>query len=82
MTPGPTPAPLLTAAEIAESRPAYVVVVKTQSDRRVRRLFLSLASAEKAARRAQARGSAVSLELMRLVPYTVGAELHGAGDAR
>lgn len=69
--------PRLNAAEIAQSRPLYLVVVKTTTDRRLRRVYLSLASAEKAAHRAQARGNAVTLELHRLVPYTVGAEHHG-----
>lgn len=73
-------APRLSPAEIAESRPLYLVVIKTVTDRRVRRTFLSLAAAEKAARRAQARGQAVTLELHRLVPYTVGAELHSLED--
>lgn len=71
--------PHLSAAEIALSRPMYLLIVKTQTDRVLRRPYLSLPAAEKAAKRAQARGSAVTLELHRVVPYTVGAELHGLG---
>lgn len=71
------PVPHLTAVEIAESRPLYLLVVKTPAERVMRRTYLSLPAAEKAVRRAQARGSAVTLELHRLVPYTVGRELHG-----
>lgn len=71
------PLPHLTAADIALSRPLYLLVVKTPSERVMRRTYLSLPAAEKAVRRAQARGSAATLELHRLVPYTVGADLHG-----
>ncbi|OFT58148.1 hypothetical protein HMPREF3159_07945 [Brachybacterium sp. HMSC06H03] len=77
---GPAPIPHLTAAQIAESRPLYLLIVKTPSDRLMRRTFLSLPAAEKAVRRAQERGSAATLELHRVVPYTVGRELHGPED--
>lgn len=73
--------PHLTAAQIAESRPLYLLIVKTPTDRLTRRTYLSLPAAEKACRRAQARGSAATLELHRVVPYTVGAELHEAVSA-
>jgi hypothetical protein len=66
--------PHLTAADIAAARPLYLLVVKTQADRVLRRTYLSLAAAEQAVKRAQARGQAVTLELHRLVPYTTGAE--------
>ena len=69
--------PHLTAAEREASRPLYLLIVKTPSERITRRCYLSLHAAEKACRRAQARGSAASLEMHRVVPYTVGAELHG-----
>lgn len=72
--------PHLTAAEIAESRPLYLLIVKTPADRLMRRTYLSLPAAEKAVRRAQSRGSAATLELHRVVPYTVGRELHGLED--
>lgn len=57
----------------------HLLIVKTPAERVMRRTYLSLPAAEKAVRRAQERGSAVTLELHRVVPYTVGAELHGAG---
>ncbi|MCT1909670.1 hypothetical protein [Brachybacterium paraconglomeratum] len=47
----------------------------------MRRTYLSLPAAEKAVRRAQSRGSAATLELHRVVPYTVGHELHEAVSA-
>lgn len=73
--------PHLTAAEREASRPLYLLIVKTPSERITRRCYLSLHAAEKACRRAQARGSAASLEMHRVVPYTVGAELHEAVTA-
>lgn len=73
--------PHLTADEIANSRPLYILVVKTVAERVTRRTYLSLPAAEKACKRAQARGHAVTLELHRVVPYTVGAELHEAVNA-
>lgn len=73
--------PHLSASEIAASRPLYLLIVKTPTDRIARRCYLSLHAAEKACRRAQARGSAASLEMHRVVPYTVGAELHEAVTA-
>lgn len=72
--------PHLTAADIALSRPLYLLVVKTPAERVMRRTYLSLPAAEKAVKRAQARGSAATLELHRVVPYTVGHELHGPED--
>lgn len=75
------PFPHLSAADIANSRPLYVLVVKTPTERLTRRTYLSLPAAEKACKRAQARGSAAMLELHRVVPYTVGAELHEAVSA-
>lgn len=73
----PAPAiPVLTAGEITASRPCYVLVVKTPSDRITRRVFLSLHAAVKATERSEARGHAAHLELLRLVPYLTGAELH------
>lgn len=76
--------PHLSASEIAASRPLYLLIVKTPSDRLTRRCYLSLHAAEKACRRARERGSAATLEMHRVVPYTVGAELHGleAGGPR
>lgn len=76
----PAPIPHLTAAQIAESRPLYLLIVKTPADRLMRRTYLSLPAAERAVRRAQARGSAATLELHRVVPYNVGHELHGPED--
>lgn len=67
--------PHLTAADIAASRPLYLLIVKTQADRVLRRTYLSLPAAEQAVKRAQGRGHAATLELHRLVPYTTGAEL-------
>lgn len=74
-TESPVP-PHLTATEIRESRPTYVLIVKTPSDRITRRVYLSLHAAVRATERAQARGHAASLELCRLVPYVTGAALH------
>ncbi|WP_420111542.1 hypothetical protein [Pseudactinotalea sp.] len=54
--------------------------MKTPAERVMRRTYLSLPAAEKAVRRAQARGSAATLELHRVVPYNVGHELHGDED--
>lgn len=68
--------PHLSAAEIAASKPTYVLIVRTPTDRITRRVFLSLHAAVKASQRAEARGHAISLELCRLVPYMTGAELH------
>ena len=81
---GTPPIPHLSASEIAASRPLYLLIVKTPTDRLTRRCYLSLHAAEKACRRARERGSAATLEMHRVVPYTVGAELHGleAGGAR
>lgn len=81
---GAPPIPHLSASEIAASRPLYLLIVKTPTDRLTRRCYLSLHAAEKACRRARERGSAATLEMHRVVPYTVGAELHGleAGGAR
>lgn len=69
--------PHLSAVEIEASRPTYALLVKSPTGRISRRLYLSLHSAVKATERAQARGHAVSLELVRLVPYVTGADLHG-----
>lgn len=69
--------PHLSASEREVSRPLYVLLLKSPSDRITRRVYLSLHAAVKACRRAEARGCAVSLELCRVVPYAVGAELHG-----
>lgn len=73
---GTAPRPHLSTSEIAASRPTYALLVKTPSGRVTRRLFLSLHAAVKATERAEARGHAASLELVRLVPYRTGAELH------
>lgn len=71
--------PHLSGAEIESSRPTYALLVKSPTGRISRRLYLSLASAIKATERAQMRGHAVSLELVRLVPYMTGTELRGTG---
>jgi hypothetical protein len=76
----PVPVPRLTEAEICASRPLYVLITKTPSERITRRVYLSLHSATKAVQRAQARGNAASLELCRCVPYTVGSEIRGGGQ--
>lgn len=78
---GALPIPHLSASEIAASRPLYLLVVKTPTDRLTRRCYLSLHAAEKACRRARERGSAATLEMHRVVPYTVGSELWQAVDA-
>lgn len=48
--------------------PAYALLVRTGPGRLNRRLYLSLPAAVKAAERAQGRGHAAALELVRLVP--------------
>ncbi|GEM_PF-5769786 len=77
----PASVPHLSADEIQASRPTYCLLVKTPTERVTRRLFLSLHAAIKATERAQMRGHAVSLELVRLVPYTTGTELHEGVDS-
>ncbi|SLM98460.1 hypothetical protein FM106_15885 [Brachybacterium faecium] len=47
--------------------PLFVVITKTPADRISRRCYLSLHAAEKATKRAQARGSAATLELRAVV---------------
>lgn len=81
---GAHPIPHLSASDIAASIPAYALLVMTPTQRVTRRLFLSLHAAVKAAERAQKRGSEAHLEMVRVVPYSVGAELHGleAGGPR
>lgn len=74
---GPRPETGLTDAEIAASVPTYALIVKSGTGRISRRLYLSLPAAIKATARAQHRGHAASLELVRLVPYVTGADLHG-----
>lgn len=59
--------PRLSAADIADAMPLFIVIARTPADRISRRCYLSLHAAEKAARRARDRGSAVSLELRAVV---------------
>lgn len=59
--------PRLSANEIADAMPLFVVITKSQTERISRRCYLSLHAAEKAAKRARARGSAVTLELRAVV---------------
>lgn len=65
---GAFPVPHLTAAEREAALTAYVLLLKSPTDRLSRRLFLSLPAAMRAAERAQQRGSAVHLELFYAVP--------------
>ena len=65
---GAQPVPHLTAAEREAALTAYVLLLKSPTDRLSRRLFLSLPAAMRAAERAQQRGSAVHLELFYAVP--------------
>ena len=69
---GSTPAPHLSADEIAAATTGYVLIVKTPTDRIVRRVFLSLHSAVKAAQRAQDRGHAASVHLVAFRPAEGG----------
>lgn len=64
---GTPPVPRLSRADISDAVPLFVVIVKTPAERITRRCYLSLHAAEKAAKRARARGSAVSLELRAVV---------------
>lgn len=59
----------------AEHLPAYALLVRTGPGRLNRRLYLSLPAAVKAAERAQERGHAATLELVRLVPQSAGREV-------
>ena len=64
---GATAVPRLSAVDISDAMPLFIVIAKTPADRISRRCYLSLHAAEKAAKRARARGSAVSLELRAVV---------------
>ncbi|WP_445121457.1 hypothetical protein [Brachybacterium alimentarium] len=68
---GACDAPRLSAADISQSLPAYILIVKTPTLRISRRVYLSLHAAVKACERAQARGHAATLELAH---YTTGGE--------
>lgn len=61
----------LSRAEVHTALPAYILIVKTPTDRIARRVYLSLHSAVKACERAQARGHAATLELAQ---YVTGGE--------
>ncbi|MGP5640193.1 hypothetical protein ACTXPS_12175 [Brachybacterium tyrofermentans] len=61
----------LERAEVLAALPAYILIVKTPTQRVTRRVYLSLHSAVKACERAQLRGHAASLEL---AEYTVRGE--------
>lgn len=68
----PAPAPRLSHAEIETSLPLYVIVTKSPTDRINRRVYLSLHSAVKAVQRAEQRGNAAELTMMRCAPYKAG----------
>lgn len=57
----------LDRAEVLDALPAYVLIVKTPTQRISRRVFLSLHSAVRACERAQQRGHAATLELVQYV---------------
>lgn len=59
------PIPHLSRSEVADAIPAYVLIVKTPTQRVTRRVYLSLHSAVKACERARTRGHAATLELAR-----------------
>lgn len=60
--------PHLDRAEALAAIPAYVLIVKTPGAHISRRVYLTLAAADRAAHRAQNRGHAATLELARLTP--------------
>lgn len=60
----------LSPADIASSIPTFALIVRTGTGRISRRLYLSMPAAIKATERAQARGHAASLEIVRVVPST------------
>ncbi|MHB1063219.1 MAG: hypothetical protein ACYC1Z_01770 [Georgenia sp.] len=68
--PAATPLPALDADALADQhvRGAYCVIVHRFEDRHVRRLYLSLHAAEKAARRATEAGHRAVVILARLEP--------------
>ncbi|MGP5252660.1 hypothetical protein ACTXLT_09125 [Brachybacterium alimentarium] len=57
----------LSRPEVLDALPTYILIVKTPTDRLIRRVYLSLHSAVKATERAQARGHAATLELAQYV---------------
>ena len=64
-------------AAMCEAYAVVVTIAAEEATKTVRRLYLSLHSAEKAVRRAEIRGSRAALVLCRLTP--VQADLVGAG---
>lgn len=70
---GETRPPHLTRTEVLDALPAYVLILKTGHGRISRRVYLTLAAADRAAQRHRAHGHAVTLELVTLTPAAGGA---------